>query len=132
MAGGPIKWDSGLACLLTKAKGNWLVGSQLKIKLLDIIVHKLLHLLDHPYWQCKCKVETHRQFDSSASSDIVFATHCTTCGDIDRLRATVYYANTREVSFFIKKITSKLIPMCTSSVFVEHIILYKSSILATF
>ena len=123
MTSGPIKWDSSFTCFLTKAESNRLVSGQLEIEFLDIIVNKLLHLLDYPYWQRKCKIEAHWQFDGSARSDIVFATYGSTSSDGNGLSTAVDYANAREVSFFIKEVSCKLIPMSTSSMLVQYVVL---------
>ena len=89
MTSGPIKWNGLFTCIHTKAERDWLVSSQLKIELLNIVVHKLLHLLYYPYWNSKRKVETTWQLETCASSNIVLTTYSTTCCDIHCLSTAV-------------------------------------------
>ena len=130
MTSGPIEWDGCLASLLAEAECDRLVCGQLKIELCDITVYHLLHLLDYPYWQCKCKVESHWQLDHSTSSDVVLTTYSSTSSDGNSLSTAVYQSNAREVSFFIKEIACKLVPVGTSSMLVQYIILYLGCIQA--
>ena len=131
MTSRPIKWNSAFASILTNAKCNWLICSQFEIELCHIIVHELLHLLYYPNWNSKCKIKTHWQFEACTSSNIVLATYSTTSSDIHSFCTTIYHANAREVSFFIKQITSKLIPVGTCGVLIEYIGLYLCSIQAS-
>ena len=89
MTSGPIKWNGLFTSIHTKAERDWLIGGQLKIELLHIVVHKLLHLLYYPYWNSKCKVETHWQLEACTGSYVVLATYSTTCSDVHCLSATV-------------------------------------------
>ena len=132
MTGSPIKWNSCFASLLTKAKRNWLVCRQFEVELLNIIVHKLLHLLNHPYWKSKCKIIAFWQLEACTSSNIVLTTYCTASSNIYSFCTTVNYTNTREVALFIKEIACKLVPMSTCCVFVQRVILNQCSVHATF
>ena len=115
----PIKWNSALAGILTNAKCNWLICSQFEIEFCHIIIHQLLHLLNYPYWDSKCQVKAHWQFEASACSDVVLTTYRTTRRDIHGLCTAVYHANAREVTLFLEQVTRELIPMCTCSVLIE-------------
>ena len=94
MTSSPIKWNRTLASLLTETEGNRLVCGQFHVEFFNIIIHKLLHLLYHPNWQCNSQVKAFWQLKACASSDIVFATYSSTCSNSHSLSATVYQANT--------------------------------------
>ena len=131
MTGRPIKWNSLFTGIHTKAKRDWLVSGQLKIELCNIIVNKLLHLLYYPYWNSKCKVEASWQLEVCAGSNIVLATYSTTSSDINSLSTTVDDMYTREWTFTLEQISCKLIPMSTSCMFVQYLILNQCCIQAT-
>ena len=119
MTGRPIKWNSLFTGIHTKAERDWLVSSQLKIEFCNIIVNELLHLLYYPYWDSKCKIEATWQLEACAGSNIVLTTYRCTCSDIHSLSTTVDQMYTRELTFAVKQVTCKLIPVCTCSMLIE-------------
>ena len=119
MSVGPIKWNCFFTSVHTKTKCNWLICSQFQIEFFHIIVHKSLHLLYYPYWDSKCQVKAHWQLHISTSCNIVLTTYRCTCSDIHSLSTTVNQMYTGELTFAVKQVTCKLIPVCTCSMLIE-------------